>query len=175
LNRKATEGLVYKKRVDFFFGRSPGILAVMKHTLYAHCVAYLDARVLGLRQAIENAQQSANAETKSSVGDKYETSRAMAQLEIEKYREQLADIGQQASALRRLDPEMASATVQPGSVVMTNRGNFFIAIAAGKLSVDGLEFFLVSAASPIAKALTGKKTGDELLFQENRLTIARVE
>ena len=38
-------------------------------------------RIAAATLAIENAQSAANAEEKSSAGDKYETSRAMSHLE----------------------------------------------------------------------------------------------
>jgi hypothetical protein len=48
-------------------------------------------RIASAEEAIRMAQESANQEGKSSAGDKYETGRAMAQLEIEKASGQLAE------------------------------------------------------------------------------------
>ena len=54
-------------------------------------MAYVHERIAATQEAIYTAQLSANEETKSSAGDKYETGRAMAQLEIEKNTAQLAE------------------------------------------------------------------------------------
>jgi len=61
----------------------------VKKQLYSLCLAYIDERIQVANQAIQFAQDSANDETKSTAGDKYETGRAMAQLEIEKINAQL--------------------------------------------------------------------------------------
>jgi hypothetical protein len=58
--------------------------AALKTKLLTLCIKYVDDRISATQQAIQSAQASANEETKSSSGDKYETGRAMAQLEIEK-------------------------------------------------------------------------------------------
>jgi hypothetical protein len=63
----------------------------IKIKLYQYCVEFIDKRIAGAREAIQIAQDSANEETKSSAGDKYETGRAMAQLEIEKNTTQLEE------------------------------------------------------------------------------------
>ena len=59
-------------------------MTTIKQTLYNFCVTYINQRMATAQQAIHTAQASANEETKSSAGDKYETGRAMMQLEIEK-------------------------------------------------------------------------------------------
>jgi len=53
-------------------------------------MAYIDQRIDAAKKAIGEAQASANEETKSSAGDKYETGRAMMQLAIEQNSTQLA-------------------------------------------------------------------------------------
>jgi sortase (surface protein transpeptidase) len=59
-------------------------LNALKTRLHSLCVSYVGQRIETAQRAIAIAQASANEETKSSAGDKYETGRAMAQLEIEK-------------------------------------------------------------------------------------------
>ena len=56
-----------------------------KDELYKKCVQIIENQILLAQQGIENAQQAANEETKSSAGDKYETTRAMMQIEIENF------------------------------------------------------------------------------------------
>jgi len=115
---------------------------------------------------MEAAQESANSESKSSAGDKYETGRAMAQLERDRHAQLLAEAKKIEQELSRLVIDKTYDTVQPGSLVTTDRGAFFISISAGKLTVDGKEYFAVSPASPLAMALAGRKTGDSALFNK---------
>ena len=63
----------------------------VKHKLYQACLEFTDTQISTLKSAIKATQQSANEETKSTAGDKYETGRAMAQLEVEKFQSQLAE------------------------------------------------------------------------------------
>lgn len=123
---------------------------------------------------MEAAQESANAEGKSSAGDKYETGRAMAQLERDRHAQLLAEAQKLEGELNRLNVEKNYVTVQPGSLVTTNRGLFFISISAGKLTLDGVDYFAVSPASPIATALAGRKAGEMVTFNKQSYQLRSV-
>src|SRR5688572_1733287 len=101
----------------------------IKQQLYDHCQAYLSQRIETAREAMSDAQAAANDETKSSAGDKYETGRAMAQLEIEKNSVQLAESVRLKRLLDAIKIDKQSLVVQPGSLVITQQSNFFIAIS----------------------------------------------
>jgi transcription elongation GreA/GreB family factor len=62
-------------------------------------------------------------------------------------------------------------TVQPGSIVYTNNGNFFISIGAGKLNVDGTDFMAISFSSPIGQELFNKKENDAFEFRGKKFII----
>lgn len=141
-------------------------LLTIKQNLYARCQEYVQQRMSTAQQAMDAAQESANSESKSSAGDKYETGRAMAQLERDRYAQLLAEACKMEQELTRLNVDKAYDTVQPGSLVTTNRGTFLISISAGKLTIDGLECFAVSPASPVAAALTGHRVGDVMTFNK---------
>ena len=141
---------------------------ITKQDLYVRCQQYVQQRIDTARQAMEAAQESANSEEKSSAGDKYETGRAMAQLERDRHAQLLAEARKMEQELTRLNVDRLYETVQPGSLVTTNQGIFFISISAGKLPVDGPGCFAVSPASPVATALAGHKAGDVVTL--NKLT-----
>lgn len=138
----------------------------VKSALFALCEAYVEQRINTAKDAMEAAQESANAEEKSSAGDKYETGRAMAQLERDRHAQLLAEAIRLGQELARLNVEKVYTTVQPGSLVITNRGAFFISISAGKLMLDGMDYFAISPASPIGAVLIGKKSGDTVVFNK---------
>jgi transcription elongation GreA/GreB family factor len=135
-----------------------------KQSLYTRCEQYVRQRIDTAQEAMASAQESANSESKSSAGDKYETGRAMAQLERDRHAQLLAEARKVEQELTRLNIEKTYETVQPGSLVMTNRGTFFISISAGKLTIDTIDYFAVSPASPIATTLSGHKAGDAVTF-----------
>lgn len=145
-----------------------------KHQLHQHCLHYVSAQLHTVREALERLQLSAHEETKSSMGDKYETSKAMMQLEMEKLSGQRENIQRQQQVLHRIDPAASSATVTLGSVVMTDHGNFYLAISAGQLEVDGEVYTALSPASPLGSKLTGRSTGDRVEMNKQTYTILKV-
>lgn len=140
----------------------------LKQLLYQQCQTYVQQRIATAQQAMEAAQEAANSESKSSAGDKYETGRAMAQLERDRHAQLLAEAMKLSQELTRLNIDKKYDTIQPGSLVITNKGLFFISISAGKISINGTDYFAVSPASPIATLLAGHKVGDAVTF--NKLT-----
>ena len=145
-----------------------------KQALQACCRHYVEQRIDTARQAMEAAQESANSEEKSSAGDKYETGRAMAQLERDRYAQLLAQARKMEQELNRLNVESLYDTVQPGSVVTTTHGSFFISISAGRLAIGGVDYFAVSPASPVATALAGCREGDVVSFNKQTYQVLSV-
>jgi len=96
----------------------------VKIKLYERCLAFVEQRIASSQKAIEHAQQAANEETKSSAGDKYETGRAMMQLEIEKQSVQLGEAMKLKQTLTQINPEKTTDSIQSGSLVYTDQGNF---------------------------------------------------
>ncbi|MGC4020569.1 MAG: 3-oxoacyl-ACP synthase [Cyclobacteriaceae bacterium] len=143
----------------------------IKQRLHSLCLRNIEERINTAEQAIAFAQSSANEETKSSAGDKYETGRAMAQLEIEKNSAQLLDAKKLKQQLLQLDPNKVTDKIQLGSLVITNQGNFYISIPSGKFTVDDEVYFAISPSSPIAQNLIGLKFGDKFSFNKKEFTI----
>ena len=105
------------------------------------------------------AKESANDDSKSSAGDKHETGRAMAQLEQEKSGYQLKEAQELKNNLEKININTVSKSVQLGSIVITDKGNFFVSIPVGKLIVDSQTYYAISLSSPIGvkvKNLTKK-------------------
>jgi len=146
----------------------------IKKQLHTLCLAYIEERIKGANQAIQFAQASANEETKSSAGDKYETGRAMAQLEIEKNSSQLAEAQKLRQILLQLDPTKSTETIQAGSFVITNQGRFYISIPAGQFTLEGEVYFAISPSSPIAQKLLGLKSGDQFNFNKKEFKVERI-
>lgn len=139
-----------------------------KVALFALCQQYVQQRIDTARQAMEAAQEAANSESKSSAGDKYETGRAMAQLERDRNAQLLAGALQLERDLQQVTIDKIYESVQPGCIVTTNRGVYFISIGGGKLVLNDTAYYAVSAGSPIAIALAGRRVGEVATF--NKLT-----
>jgi hypothetical protein len=112
-----------------------------------------------LKDTLKGVQVSANSETKSSAGDKYETGRAMAQLEIEKITGLVHEKEKSLSVVLAL-PLQAFQEVRPGSLVKTSQGHFYISVNGGEIITGKIPVRCISPASPLATALRGKKVGE---------------
>ena len=133
----------------------------LKEQLHALCTIFVQQRMDNAQQAIISAEQSAAEDTKSSAGDKYETGREMLQQEKDRGMAQLTEANKLMIALKRISTNGKATKAEEGSVVKTDNGNFYIAISAGTLLLDGESYFAISAASPIGAKMLGCKAGDE--------------
>ena len=145
-----------------------------KENLYLQCVHFVDKRFHTIQNTINEIQESLTSETKSSAGDKHETGRAMLQLEREKAGNQLAEIQKIKENLSKINSSNTSKKIGLGSVVYTNKSNYFIAISAGELQVENEVFFAISPNTPIGQLLMGKTAADEVIFRDTKFTITRV-
>jgi transcription elongation GreA/GreB family factor len=139
-------------------------IPMQKQQLIQACHSYLKEKINALHVIISEATESSNSESKSSAGDKHETSKAMIQLEIEKLGTQLKEAEEQLSEFDKIDFSKLLQQVGQGSLIETNRGVFLVASSIGKLEVNGKLVFVISNRSPLAIALSGKKQNDEVLF-----------
>ncbi len=146
----------------------------IKEQLYQYCKSYLTERIASFQAAIEAARQTASQETKSSMGDKYETTRAMMQIEIEKNERQLAETLKLKEVLHKINPKSISTLVALGSLVRTGRGSYYEGSGLGKVVVDNKPYFVVSPASPIGQQLMGLKAGDTATHNNNTIDIQEV-
>ncbi len=146
----------------------------IKTSLYQLCLAFVEKRIETAKIALQQAREASNDDTKSSAGDKFETSREMAQQDIERNMRLLSDAEEQLKGLE-LIKELAPATqVRNGSLVYTDQGNFYISISAGQLQLDHTVYFAISVASPIGKLFVGKQKGDTVDFNGKRYRIETI-
>lgn len=103
--------------------------------------------------------RASNNDTKSSMGDKYETGREMLQQEINNLQRQLNETLNQQAVLQKITSD-PSEKVQNGALVKTDKGLFYIAASIGEITVENQKVMTVSAESPLVKAMFGKKMGD---------------
>jgi transcription elongation GreA/GreB family factor len=135
-----------------------------KIELHAYCYQLAKQKVAELSCVLKEVQDAANNETKSSAGDKHETGRAMAQLETEKLTNQLREALKVENVFNQLNPKLVSKQVVLGSLVLTNKGSFYISTSLGKITIREKSIYVVSPASPIGKLLLTKKEKDSFSF-----------
>jgi transcription elongation GreA/GreB family factor len=147
----------------------------LKSRLLEEIHARLDAQIETAQTAIDSAIESKNNETKSSAGDKFETGRAMMQIEQEKNEMQLSKTVRLKKLLYQIDVDKTFESVSFGSLVFTKDHNYFISIGIGKVEIDDKKYYAISYDSPIGKLLMGKAIGDQMEFRGNKMSIQSIE
>ncbi len=146
----------------------------IKESLYQLCLNFIEERINTAKTALQQAREASNDDTKSSAGDKYETSREMMQQDIDRNKRLLIDAEENQKVLASLKDMPATATARNGSLVYTDQGNFYLSISAGQLQLDKETIFAISAVSPIGKLLLGKEKGSTFDFNGKKYQIKEV-
>lgn len=146
----------------------------LKKELYQKCIDYVEEKLTNEIDAMENAQKSANEETKSGMGDKYETNRSMIQIEKQKYEIQVSESLKLKKFLEQIDINKKYNQPQPGAIVETDDGNYFIAINVGSFEIKNKKYFTISLASPIGQSLANKNINDIVAFRNKTSKILNV-
>lgn len=145
-----------------------------KRALYNFALAKLEERLATAQQAMLSAQEAANEEGKSSVGDKYETARAMGQIESEMNAKQLEEANKEIAHLLNINPAIICTHVMDGAVIKTDTNIFFLSVGLGQHVVNKKNTVFISASSPIGKIFANKIPGDVIEFNKTRYTLADV-
>ncbi len=148
----------------------------LKNDLISYLLTVLDERMEASRVAMQAAQESANDQSKSSAGDKYETSRSMGQLDRNMHARQLEQARQDRTILERLSTQtfVSAHRVVQGSLVLSATHYFFLAVGEGVVKLNGRTILAISIASPIGKVLYGKEVGETFLFQGKKSTVKAI-
>jgi hypothetical protein len=117
-----------------------------------------------LQEMFDDLQDGLANDTKSSAGDKYETSREMSQQEVKKIAAQLAEVNRQLALLHQLEAAPCVESITSGTLVQTTGGYFLIGVPVGTISVNGVSVYCISATAPMAQAFIHKKAGETLSF-----------
>lgn len=147
----------------------------IKPEVYALCLELIKDRIERAREAMNNAQEAANSEDKSSAGDKYETSRAMGQIDRDMFAKQLAEAEKDYVQFKSLNPQLISQEAGRGALVELENGYFYLAVGIGNVQMPWGKVVVISMNSPLASSLAGKKVGEYIDLNGKKLLIKSVE
>jgi hypothetical protein len=151
------------------------VLMTRKAKLYKHCHDLLTEQIEQAQQSMDDAQKDANSETKSSAGDKYETGRAMAQLDKERHATRKAMAKNALHKLQSTQILPPADTISIGSLITTNIGIYFIAVGLGKITFEEQAYNIISTESPLGQVLLDLEEDDMLVFRGKKITIKSIE
>ena len=148
---------------------------MIKKILFSHCKADLEKKIEILELQKKSLQKDLTSEIKSSAGDKHETGRAMIQLELEKLGNQIHKIELNYQRLNTIKDFKTSSIVSLGSIIFTNKANYFLAVAADSCKINSKVFYCISSQSPIGKLLIGKKINQSIRFNDIESIILEIK
>ena len=125
-----------------------------KSEVIAELDKQLQTKLSYLTTNLQQAIDSRNSDTKSSAGDKFETSREMAQIEIHKIESEILKTQQ-------FIYDLFSKVTQ---FIITDKGAFLISIPFGKLILNDEKIFCISKNAPITKHLINTKKKNSFLY-----------
>ncbi|MFM9907878.1 MAG: hypothetical protein ACKVOW_00945 [Chitinophagaceae bacterium] len=145
-----------------------------KQKTYHYYQQLLTNKIANLRLQLSDLRESTANETKSSAGDKYETARAMLQIEQDNISRQLQELLEQQSVFFSLDSEIHSTVVIQGSLIKTGKNWFLLSIALGKATIDNENIIALSPYSPLGKLLLGKPIGSTVVINDNSYVLEKI-
>lgn len=139
-----------------------------------HLIKLNQQKVEAREKELSSIIAARNNETKSSAGDKFETSRAMLQQEQDKLESNLFQLRLDGKQLQRIKSTNTENKVTFGSLVITNQGKYLISIGLGKLIFNEELYFIISPKSPIGIALMGMEEQDMVAFNAKQIIVQTV-
>lgn len=134
----------------------------------------IDLKINDLQMQLDEILKSMQNDTKSTAGDKHETSRAMAQIEQEKIGNQLAETLKLKNQLVSISSISSNDKIRSGNLIETNNGYFFLGIPFGQLKIGSISVFCLSVVAPLGQLLLDKKMNDVILLNGNSIEIIRI-
>jgi len=143
----------------------------LKQRIYDACLKILKNKSLVLNAALDSLTDELKNDTKSSMGDKHETSRSMNQLEQEKISNQITELNKQIVSLQQLNIHFYNLNIVNGSLIKSDKGLVFVSVGLGKVEIDDLEVIVISAQSPLGTLFLGKCLHDRVSVGAHNYTV----
>lgn len=146
----------------------------VKQKIYQQFQQQLSGKINNLQLQLNDLKESTANETKSTAGDKYETARAMLQIEQDAIRRQLQELLEQQAVFSSINGSTHSIKIIQGSLIKTNRGWFLLSAALGKTTIDNIVITALSSQSPLGKLLLNKTINSAVTVNSISYTIEEI-
>lgn len=120
---------------------------LQKSDVISELLSQLNKKLKFLNQNLESLIISRNSDTKSSAGDKFETSREMSQIEIIQLETEILKAKQFIQELKEIKADL----------IITETKIFLISIPFGKIAINSKTVYCISNSAPISKPLLNTK------------------
>ena len=133
----------------------------LKKELYKQCNSFVNKRLQTVEEIISSNQKALQSETKSSAGDKYETSREMINQEINQIGNQIQNVRTQQGLMTKLNFDEKKQTCL-GAIFGTSKSIFCWSTSAGKVKFQDEVVMCISSQSPFAQTCHDKNVGEKV-------------
>ena len=153
-------------------------MKINKEKILIALLTSVEIKLTSLNNELKLYQNELSNHQKSSMGDKYETSRAMIHLEMEKISKRLQVLQTirltvnneiQHSKIDKEEP-----TIGLGSLVELNTGMVLILAPYGLLKTTNMDIMVISPKAPLATEMMGLKKGGEFRFNKRAYVVKNI-
>ena len=138
----------------------------LKAKVYQSALTLLNEKNRLLKEERNTLLEGILEETKSSAGDKFETSREMMTQDLMTLEIQIKQSKVDLDEIQRLQAiKETASTVQEGSMVKLGSDWFMLAVSIGQINVEDKKVYLLSKNSPLGQLILGKKKNDQVNFR----------
>jgi len=145
-----------------------------KEKVYESYREIIETKIQLFQKTLKELREIGSNETKSTAGDKYETALAMLHIEQENVSRQLNEVLKQKALFSQVNPNVSALKIINGSLIKTNKGYFFMGVALGKTTVDGITVMALSPLSPLGQKLIELKENDFAEVNGTRFIIENI-
>jgi len=142
-----------------------------KKRLLAECLKIQNGIVGNARKAMNEAHESALEYDEAAEDNMVDSYREEMQGKRDMFARQLEHSLEDLALLHKVITDKELDNVIFGAVVITESQKLFVSISLGLLKVDGEQYFAISPAAPIFKALAGLHKGDTFTFRDQKVKI----
>ena len=144
----------------------------VKTNLLAACIEKQQLMMQAAQQAMRDMQESAlEGRSNEEMGDAFA---AQCQNEHTMYAKRVHEANGILTILERAKGVKCGNTIGFGSLVITDKQNFFVAAGIGEFKLDDDNFFIISAQTPIFQEMEGKAEGETFEFRGREYKVLEV-
>jgi len=142
--------------------------------LFNKCLNKINGQIEKYRESMKGVKESMDANDVHTDYDE-EGSKGELLVAFEKYAQYLDNAQKIKEKLVKVDIEHYTEQIKFGSIVETNKQNYFIAAALGEIKMeDETMIYVISTEAPIFEQLKGKKVGDTFKINNEEVEILKV-
>ncbi|MES2387269.1 MAG: hypothetical protein V4543_04665 [Bacteroidota bacterium] len=146
----------------------------LKQRLLAECVRMQNTVVDNARKAMNEYQESAMEYDESAEDNMVDSYREEMQNKRDMFARQLEHALEDLAMLHKVAADREQDSALFGSVIITESQKLFISISLGQIKLDNEQFFAISPAAPLFKAMNGVKSGQSFNFRDKQTMILEV-